>query len=314
MKRMMFLLFTVALALSESAMCQTVVENPATSQTINQPSGTSFNVNGVGGLVWPNLFRIGNEGNTMVFRDLSQSNAWYMIMRNDGSSTADVEFFAGFTNGGSITPNPSNTGNVGTDAAPWNRMRATNIVGDTISADTVTATNGSFTFLAKGESSFKIDHPLDPLHKFLFHSVVESPDMKDIYDGIAILDNNGEAWVKLPGWFEALNEDFRYQLTPIGAPGSGLYVSQEVSDNKFKISGGKPGLKVSWQVTGIRHDALANTHRIPVEEVKPAEMQGKYLYPDAFRSQDSSEVAGQKGLSTGTQSPLQELTVADGNR
>src|SRR6185437_8532671 len=100
------------------------------------------------------------------------------------------------------------------------------------------------------------------------------PDMKDIYDGIALLDSNGDAWINLPDWFEALNEDFRYQLTAIGAPASGLYVAQEMSGNKFKISGGKPGLKVSWQVTGIRHDALAKTHRFPVEQVKPPNLQG----------------------------------------
>ena len=39
------------------------------------------------------------------------------------------------------------------------------------------------------------------------------------------------------------------------------------------------GLRVSWQVTGIRQDAYANAHRIPVEEQKPAEEQGLYLHP-----------------------------------
>jgi hypothetical protein len=37
---------------------------------------------------------------------------------------------------------------------------------------------------------------------------------------------------------------------------------------------------VSWQVTGIRQDAWANAHRIPVEEAKQAEDQGRYLHPD----------------------------------
>jgi hypothetical protein len=52
-----------------------------------------------------------------------------------------------------------------------------------------------------------------------------------------------------------LNGDFRYQLTAIGAPAPRLYVAREVTQNRFKIAGGRPGGKVSWQVTGIRHDA-----------------------------------------------------------
>jgi hypothetical protein len=118
--------------------------------------------------------------------------------------------------------------------------------------------------LSKSAGSFKIDDPIDPTNKFLYHSFVESPDMKNIYDGLIILDDRGEAVVKLPAWFGALNQDFRYQLTAIGAPGPQLYIAQEVQDNQFKIAGGTPGGKVSWQVTGIRHDPYANAHRIPV--------------------------------------------------
>ncbi len=91
--------------------------------------------------------------------------------------------------------------------------------------------------------------------------------MKNIYDGVAILDEKGEAAVALPDWFEALNQDFRYQLTCIGGHAP-VYVASEVSGNQFRIAGGRPGLKVSWQVTGIRHDSYANSHRIPVEAEK----------------------------------------------
>jgi hypothetical protein len=135
--------------------------------------------------------------------------------------------------------------------------------------------------LTKGSGAFKIDHPLEPTKKYLYHSFVESPDMKNIYDGVVVLDQNGEARVSLPDWFAALNQDFRYQLTCIGgyAP---VFIAEEIANNQFKIAGGKPGLKVSWQVTGIRHDAFAEQHRIPVEEAKPASEQGKYLHPTAF--------------------------------
>jgi len=134
--------------------------------------------------------------------------------------------------------------------------------------------------LTKGAGAFKIDHPLDPANKYLTHSFVESPDMMNIYNGTVILDSNGEAWINLPDWFEALNRDFRYQLTAIGAPGPNLYVAEEVSGNRFKIAGGQPGRKVSWQVTGIRHDAYADAHRLAVEEDKPEADRGFYLHPE----------------------------------
>jgi trimeric autotransporter adhesin len=136
--------------------------------------------------------------------------------------------------------------------------------------------------LTKGGGSFKIDDPIDPGGKYLSHSFVESPDMMNIYNGIVRLDAHGAAVVEMPEWFEALNRDFRYQLTAIGTPGPKLYVAAEIADNHFKIAGGKKGQRVSWQVTGIRQDAWANAHRIPTEEIKPPNEQGHYLHPDLF--------------------------------
>jgi hypothetical protein len=136
--------------------------------------------------------------------------------------------------------------------------------------------------LTKGAGAFKIDHPLDPRNRYLYHSFVESPDMKNIYDGVAMLDARGEAWIVLPEWFEALNRDFRYQLTAIGAPGPRLHVARKVHSSRFKIAGGEPGMEVSWQLTGIRQDPTANAHRIPVEEPKAPADRGRYLDPQAF--------------------------------
>jgi hypothetical protein len=151
--------------------------------------------------------------------------------------------------------------------------------------------------LTKGSGSFKIDHPLDPANKYLSHSFVESPDMMNVYNGVIRLDAKGEAWVTLPDYFEALNRDFRYQLTSIGAPAPNLYVAEEVSGNRFKIAGGKPGGKVSWQVTGIRQDAYANANRIPVEEVKPLAEQGYYLHPELYGQPDSRRVGSNQSAS-----------------
>ncbi|MET0556077.1 MAG: hypothetical protein ABW221_23765, partial [Vicinamibacteria bacterium] len=87
--------------------------------------------------------------------------------------------------------------------------------------------------------------------------------------------------VTLPDWFEALNRDFRYQLTAIGQFAQ-VMVSAKIADNRFSIRTDRPRVEVSWQVTGIRHDAFAEKNRIPVEEDKPAAEQGTYLQPEAF--------------------------------
>ena len=127
--------------------------------------------------------------------------------------------------------------------------------------------------LTKSGGSFKIDHPLDPEHKYLYHSFVESPDMTNIYNGVVLTDASGDATVTMPDWFEALNRAFRYQLTVIGQFAQAI-VSSEMKEKSFGIKTDKPNVKVSWQVTGIRQDAWANAHRIPVEEDKPTKERG----------------------------------------
>ncbi|MEK6702668.1 MAG: hypothetical protein AABZ53_10415, partial [Planctomycetota bacterium] len=138
---------------------------------------------------------------------------------------------------------------------------------------------------------FKIDHPLDPSNKFLNHVSIESPDMKTFYDGIVTLDASGEAIVILPAYFEALNGDFRYQLTCVGgyAP---VYIAQKIKGNQFKIAGGTGGLEVSWTVTGIRHDPWANANRVTVEESKGPATRGKLLSPEAYGRPESSRIGG----------------------
>jgi hypothetical protein len=143
--------------------------------------------------------------------------------------------------------------------------------------------------LSKGGGSFKIDHPLDPENKYLYHSFVESPDMMNIYNGTVTTDQNGDATVTLPDWFEALNQDFRYQLTVIGTFAQAI-VSEKVKGNHFTVKTNAANVEVSWQVTGIRHDAYANKHRISVEEQKPEDERGLYLHPDAFNKPEAKGV------------------------
>jgi len=128
----------------------------------------------------------------------------------------------------------------------------------------------------KSAGAFKIDHPNDPENKYLQHSFVESPEMLNIYNGTVALDGNGGATVALPDYFDALNKDFQYQLTPIGAPMPNLYIAQKIENNEFRIGGGEPKMEVSWQVTGVRNDTYAKENRIAVEVDKNQKEIGTY--------------------------------------
>jgi hypothetical protein len=143
--------------------------------------------------------------------------------------------------------------------------------------------------VSKSGGNFRIDHPLDPANKFLSHSFVESPDMKNIYDGNVTTDASGIATVTLPDYFAALNRDYRYQLTVLGQFAQAI-VSREIAENSFEIHTDKPGVKVSWQVTGIRQDAYAQANPIVVEAAKPAEEQGLYLFPAGFGAGEEKQI------------------------
>jgi hypothetical protein len=143
--------------------------------------------------------------------------------------------------------------------------------------------------LSKGGGSFVIDHPLDPENRILRHSFVESPDMMNVYNGNVITDANGEAQVDLPDYFDALNQDFRYQLTVLGQFAQAI-VAEEIRDNRFVIKTDKPNVKVSWQVTGIRKDPWAEKNRIVVEERKSPDTQGFYIHPEAYGQAENRSI------------------------
>ncbi len=140
--------------------------------------------------------------------------------------------------------------------------------------------NGNLTVngtVTKGGGAFQIDHPLDPTNKYLVHSFVESPDMKNVYDGAVVANSLGEVVVELPAYFDALNKDFRYQLTPIGSPAPNLHVKEELTGNHFAIAGAAPGQRVCWQVTGTRKDAWAMANPMLVERDKPKKEKGHLI-------------------------------------
>src|SRR6056297_293519 len=115
--------------------------------------------------------------------------------------------------------------------------------GQALLADGNVTVNGT---LVKSAGSFRIDHPLSPQTHYLSHSFVESPDMMNIYNGNVVTDRAGYAEVVLPDWFDALNRDFRYQLTVIASFAQAA-IWEELRDNRFVIRTTEPDTKVSWQ-------------------------------------------------------------------
>jgi len=163
-----------------------------------------------------------------------------------------------------------------------------------VQSDHDVAVSGDF-FVTNGSKDFVIDHPQAPAEKKLRHNTVEGPGYYTFYHGRVRLDENGEAWVDLPSYFEALNTAPQYQLTCVGgyAP---VYVAEEVRDNRFKIGGGKPGLQVCWQVTADRNDPFARDHPYEAEVDKDEDERGNYYYPRGYTAGNAKAMGrNQKG-------------------
>ncbi|MPN02873.1 hypothetical protein SDC9_150094 [bioreactor metagenome] len=161
-------------------------------------------------------------------------------------------------------------------------------------------------FAATGTKTFEIDHPLDPGNKVLRHFSMESPEVLNLYRGNVNLDDNGEAVVSLPDYFEAININFSYQLTPVGAPASGLFIKKEIENGQFEIAGGNPGLKVSWVVYAERNDKYMQTYP-EVRDVEVAKKQpDTYLMPELWGQPNS------KSVFTGIRTEPGKLLTPDG--
>ena len=165
--------------------------------------------------------------------------------------------------------------------------------------------NGDFG--AAGTKAFSIDHPLDPAHKYLRHYSIESNEVLNMYRGTVPFDANGEAVVTLPDYFDAVNANFSYQLTPIGgyAP---LYIKEKIENGKFVIAGGTNGMEVSWTVYAERNDPYLqqNPGSKAVEVEKESWNQGKYLQPQLYNQSEDLKIV--KPLETDhNQTPLKTI-------
>ena len=156
-----------------------------------------------------------------------------------------------------------------------------------------------------GVKAFTIDHPLDPANKILMHAAAESNEVINFYSGNVTTDASGKVTVQLPDYFEAINKDFRYQLTVVGTFAQAI-ISKEVSNNKFEIATSLPNVKVSWEVKGVRNDArMQRTPFVAVQE-KPAAQKGKYWDPSSHNQPESKGVSYDANLS----SSLQDVKIS----
>lgn len=252
-----------------------VVGSSNTTLTIG---GLTFEHNGIVGQTSTTSTSNGSRGVLGAASNSSVENQGLFGLAHGTNSSAGNVGVLGY---GTPTVSSSST-SVGIYGIAGNGATNIGIYGNTsgtTSADLAGYFNGTVNIngtLAKSAGTFKIDHPLDPENKYLYHSFVESPDMMNVYNGNVTTSANGVAVVELPTYFEALNKDFRYQLTVIGTFAQAI-VSKKVQGNKFEIKTSEPNVEVSWQVTGIRQDKYAEAHRVVPEVEKEEKFKGYYL-------------------------------------
>lgn len=246
--------------------------------------GKSSNSSGVG------VVGVGNNGSNYYTNSDGSGGAFtgyhgvYSTSTNSGSGTGVI----GVGNGGSYYLNGSGSGGAFTGTsygvAAWSLQSG----GAAVYGN---ATGGGWAIYGQGNlgitgsKSFVIDHPLDPENKILKHYCIESPEVLNLYRGIALLDDYGVAQVELPEYFTALNINFSYNLTAIGKPAPDIFIKEEIDKNgRFTIAGGEARQKISWVVYAERNDAYLqqNPESKEVEIEKKDENKGKYLMPQLY--------------------------------
>jgi len=145
---------------------------------------------------------------------------------------------------------------------------------------------------ASGTKSFRIDHPLDPANYYLNHYCTEAPEPLNAYSGNVTTDAQGYAVVQLPRYFEAINRDFRYQLTVVDSSDDFVLakVVREIQNNQFVIRTSKPFVKVSWRVEAVRNDPWVQHYGFQTEQEKEDEIKGKYLHPELYGQPQESAI------------------------
>ncbi|MEZ4778900.1 MAG: hypothetical protein R2786_05895 [Flavobacteriaceae bacterium] len=165
---------------------------------------------------------------------------------------------------------------------------------------------------ASGTKAFTIDHPNDPENKILKHFSVESNEVLNIYRGTETFDSNGKAMVTLPDYYDAINKNPSYQLTPVGASMPNLFIEKEIAQGSFVIAGGVPGKKVSWMITSERNDPYLQQNPQKREvEISKEDRTGKYLMPQLYGQPKEKGMfyKEQKKYEANTVKPSQEYSL-----
>jgi hypothetical protein len=144
--------------------------------------------------------------------------------------------------------------------------------------------NGDFG--AGGTKSFRIDHPFDPLGKYLLHYSTESPVPQNFYVGNVVTDARGYAWVELPDYFAEINTNFKYQLTVVDDEDSRGFVmakvSKKIRGTRFQVRTSAPNVEVSWRVDADRNDRHVRARKPKDVIEKPELERGKYQNPKLY--------------------------------
>ena len=211
-----------------------------------------------------------------------QSSATFSVVDIDGfSGDAALRFAKAGVNQWNTRNNPATDDyQIFELGGGGERMRIENTTGKVVVA-------GDFTVV--GVKMFTMDHPLDPENKLLMHAAAESNEVINFYSGNVTTDASGKATVKLPDYFEAINKDFRYQLTVLGTFAQAI-ISKEVSNNQFEIATSTPNVKVSWEVKGVRNDARMKQHPFVAEQEKTAAQKGKYWDAASYKQPASKGI------------------------
>jgi hypothetical protein len=271
-------------------------EATATSGSTRGVVGRSSSTSGVGvlgeatatsGSVYGVQGRSSSTSGVGVFGEATATtgNTYGGLFQNPSSSGAGVYGYAQATTGTNFgvvgrSESPSGRGVVGVAEASTGTNYG--VLGRTNSSANGWGVYAGGRLGASGTKSFQIDHPLRPETHFLNHYCIEAPEPYNLYRGTVTLDAQGEAWVQLPDYFEAINRDASYHLTPIGAAMPNLHVAVEIQGNRFKIAGGAPFKKVSWEVKAVRNDPWVQQYGYQTEQEKPKEYQGLYLHPELY--------------------------------
>jgi Collagen triple helix repeat (20 copies) len=141
--------------------------------------------------------------------------------------------------------------------------------------------NGNLTVTGT-KSGFHIDDPRSPTTRTLTHTPVETDTMTVVYTGNVTTNSAGRATVKLPSYATTIAGDWRYQLTPIGRFGQAIVGHEVDGEGAFEVRTEHGDTKVSWAVTGVRHDPQAKHDALKVVQKKTGADRGKYLDPSLY--------------------------------